>query len=305
MPSVALISPPGALAPEIPALATFLNGCPGFRATVHTPEEGLDPAEVDVVYRLMGLAPRWVPSPIPEVHDYASLSTGRLPRVKNALKRFGNRRPVLRSFLNPFVRAELGFTDDVPHIVRDMGVPPRFVQSRRAHWETPDASEFDLVYVGSLSPARGLRDMVENAVRQNLTILLVGEPSPEIWRAFGRSSTVEFTGRVPQDDVPELCLRAWAGVSHVPDTYPFTHQTATKILEYCALGMPVVTNSTAWSRRFQADTGARFLTLDSWSDLSSDSVHGFEYRLPARPVPTWTEVFVEADIASAIRRALG
>ena len=301
---VALLSPTSAVAPEIPALARFLDAAEGFQSMLHETEASIDPAQTDVVYRMMGMAPRWVATRVPEVHDYASLSTGRLPRAKNHLKRIANRQPLLRSFLSPFVRDELGFTDHVPFIERDMGVPASFFEARRATWEAPASYEFDLIYVGSLSATRAVHQMVEHAVGADLTVLLVGEPAPGLVDRFRHTPLVQFAGQVPQHEIPAQCGRAWAGVSQVPDVYPLSRQTPTKILEYCALGMPVVTNSTTWARTYQRSSGASFLTVASWSGLSKSDVHGFGYRLPDVAVPSWDEVFAMADVLGALRRVL-
>ena len=303
MTSAVLIQPGTAHAPEITALNAYVNAQPGMSSRVVSSEHEIDVGTDDVVYRMMGLAPRWRQASLPEIHDYASLSTGTGRRLKDVTKVVVNRRPVLRTFLNDYVRGRLPFRDDVPGTIRDMAVPVEFGQARRPSTGTPADFEFDLVYVGSLSATRELAAMIDCAVREGLRLLLVGDPSNELHGQVAGARGIEMAGRVAHSQIPEVCSRAWAGASHVPPRQPYGRQTATKVLEYCALGMPVVTNRTAWARRYEEESGARFRWTDDWTDVTRASLTDDDIHPPSGAVVTWPQTFERAGILTALRSA--
>lgn len=47
-------------------------------------------------------------------------------------------------------------------------------------------------------------------------------------------------------------------IGQVPDQLPYTRQTSTKLLEYCAAGLRVVSTDYAWVREFEQQHEARF-----------------------------------------------
>ena len=59
---------------------------------------------------------------------------------------------------------------------------------------------------------------------------------------------VHCTGRIAQDQVPAQLLRARAGLNLMPERLPLAMQTSTKVLEYLAVGLPVLSNDYAWAR---------------------------------------------------------
>lgn len=82
------------------------------------------------------------------LHEYASLSTGHFPRLKNRLKVIFNPKPHPRVFLNETVRHEFDLKDDVDYCYRDMGIDESFLHLRTI------GKEYDFVYVGSVSKNR-------------------------------------------------------------------------------------------------------------------------------------------------------
>lgn len=180
------------------------------------------------------------------VHDYRSLSTGRLPRVKDLVKRMFNGRPDLRVFLNARVRDAMGFHDGVPSLLLDMGVPERLWDYRAS---LPIA--FDFVYVGDISRERGSQRMIERFLARygnRRTLLLIGPWEPEIHARFGDCPNLHFTGRIPQEQVFAQVQRAAIALCFIPNRYPYHLQTPTKLLEYAALGKPILANELASTR---------------------------------------------------------
>lgn len=255
------------------------------------------PGEFDVELRYTGLDPFWRPAPLPVIHEYGSLSTGSLPHLRNSLKKRCNRRPLLRIFLTPDVCDEFGFHDPVPSLCRGMGVDDGFFGVAR-----PSIPEFDLVYCGSVTQSRHVHLLLAAVQRQGLTILVVGEPEPAIHAAFRDSPGITFTGRVSRVDIPGLLVQARCAINITPDIYPFNLQESTKVLEYCAAGLPVITNFYGWIRRFEKDNRGRFLDLgDDFSGLDRAAIEAFDFVTPDVAAYRWTAVIERSGLVEALR----
>lgn len=202
-----------------------------------------------------------------QVHEYASTSVGHLPRLKDRVKRWQHPRPDHRVFLNAWVRERMGFDDGVPCSLRDMGVPPAFLQATPSH-----TVDHDLVYLGEMGRLRSFLPALQAISQAGLKLLLIGQ-LPKDLEGFIRSTPcIECTGRIAQSQVPEQLLRARAGLNLMPNRPPLAKQTSTKVLEYLAVGLPVLSNDYAWARAQAAQYPDRVFLLQ-------------DLRLPER----WTQ----------------
>ena len=57
------------------------------------------------------------------IHDYRSLSVGRLPALKDQVKRIFNAKPNLRIFQNTIMEDAMAFNDGIGSCILPMGVP--------------------------------------------------------------------------------------------------------------------------------------------------------------------------------------
>jgi glycosyltransferase involved in cell wall biosynthesis len=293
--------PQHAYAPELHALRQFLlQGSDARLTLLPSDAQPLNRRDFDVLYRMMGTSPVWAPALLPEIHDYASLSTGRAARLKDRLKRYTSRQPVARSFLSEFVRESMGFTDEVPSIVRDMGVPPHFIAPAPAEV----ATAFDLVYVGSVTRSRGVDRMARWAASVGTSLLLVGEPESSLRGDLQKLTGVTVTGRMSQEAIPDLVRSARFAINYTPAVAPFNRQTSTKVLEYLALGARVVTNDYRWVSDFEDASGARMFRFKDLEQISLDEVEAFEYVIPDMRRYSWDSVFARSGIVEVLR-ALG
>ena len=299
---VAAILPVKAYAPELHALRGHLAGGAVARVTLVDGAELAETADrYDLVYRMMGTAPRWQKFPLPEIHDYASLSTGRAARAKDLIKRLASRRPVLRSFLNEFVRDGMRFGDSVPWIMRDMGVPGEFLDG--AH--NAEDAEHDFVYVGSVTRSRGIDRLAAWAVSQGGSLLLVGDPDAEIIEEFKRAPGITFTGALERKEIPAVARSARFAVNYTPVRPPFDRQTSTKVLEYLALGMPVVTNDYAWIAQFEAESGAKMLRFNDLAQLRVADIESYEYNIPDMTAYRWDQIWGRSGIECKLEELAG
>ena len=72
------------------------------------------------------------------------------------------------------------------------------------------------------------------------------------------------------------------------DKEPFNEQTSTKLLEYAALKMPIITTDYKWIRNFQKENGGNFFYLEK--DLSNfiwKNISQFNYSFPDLKEWTW------------------
>jgi len=252
--------------PELAAYADFLAQR-GHHSRVHHDPASV-PLEADIVWWLCGRvnsahAHRLRHSV--QVHEYASASVGRWPGLKDRLKRWGQPRPQYRLFLNDWVRQRMGFDDGVPHGLRDMGVPTDFLRAQS--FRLP---EYDLVYLGEMSRLLECHSALHAIAQAGLSLLLVGEVPPALQVRVQGWPQVHCSGRVSQAQVPAQLLRARAGLNLMPLRLPLTHQTSTKVLEYLAVGLPVLSNRYAWAEQMATQHPERVRLLhatevaDNW-----------------------------------------
>lgn len=180
---------------------------------------------------------------------------------------------VVRAFLAAAGRADLT-------VVADDHVPPHRARSRLVVRNVPVAAllagpvEPDptprAVYVGDIRRSRGLRTMLA-AVEStpDWTLDVVGPVAPEEagwldeWRrrspAAGR---VRFHGRRPPRESWEIARGAWAGLCLLDRTPAFEAALPSKVYEYLASGLPVLTSDLPRVARLVTESGAGAVARD-------------------------------------------
>ena len=269
--------------PELAAYESHLAGL-GHRSQRHS-DPATVPLDADIVWWICGRVSAHHSHRLRhsvQVHEYASASVGRWPALKDRLKRWQHPRPDHRIFLNEWVRERMGFSDGVPLSLRDMGVPPAFLQ---AAGTLP--VDQDLVYLGEMSRLQDFLPALQAISQAGLKLLLVGQVPAGLQGFLGLTPGISSTGRIAQQDVPAQLLRARAGLNLMPERLPVSMQTSTKVLEYLAVGLPVLSNDYHWARTMAAQHPDRIQLL---TDL----------RLPE----CWTQAMAQAPAPSTDRSAL-
>jgi hypothetical protein len=166
----------------------------------------------------------------------------------------------------------------------------------------PDLT-FDLVFLGEMNrllPFVPLLQSIHNAGR---TLLLVGDV-PEALRAQLPPS-VSCTGRVPYTQVPQQLLRARFGLNLVSNQTPYNQQTSTKLLEYCAVGLPVVSNDYAWARYFATHYQGQFHWLrddpQSWEPSFGEALEAYPYVVPDVRELEWDKLLSKLTLWQHLR----
>ncbi|MFG2089255.1 glycosyltransferase family 4 protein [Spirillospora sp. NPDC048824] len=123
----------------------------------------------------------------------------------------------------------------VPNTTYVSDVPPGRPDGRRA------------VYVGQLSRARGALDMIEMAgtlAAEGVLVELIGAADADVkdaLRGAQREGTLRWYGFVPNDRALRIAEGAMAGLALLHDEPNYRHSMPTKVVEYMARGIPVIT----------------------------------------------------------------
>ncbi|MDD5585891.1 MAG: glycosyltransferase family 1 protein [Alphaproteobacteria bacterium] len=214
--------------------------------------------ERSICWHMMGFYPKRPPAGR-VIHDYRSLSVGKLRRLKDRIKNRFNCRPDIRIFQNGGMRDIMGFSGDVPAVLLGMGVPSFAPGFRPA--VLPEA-EYDFAYIGAMSAERRTSLMIDSFLRRyggTKSFLLLGAPDPELTRRYGAHPNVVFAGRMSQEDVFRRLVRTRCAVNYFPVHYPHALQTPTKLLEYAALGLRIIANEQPQSRKAAETYGIKCL----------------------------------------------
>jgi glycosyltransferase involved in cell wall biosynthesis len=136
-------------------------------------------------------------------------------------------------------------------ILAERGYVSRF---RKAHPVVPnttyvprDPVGYDgqrrVVYVGHLSPDRGVAEMISLAALlrpHGVAVHLIGPADARARRLIEAATDVHWHGFTPNDEAMRLVDGALAGLSLLQDEPNFRHSLPTKVVEYMARGVPVV-----------------------------------------------------------------
>lgn len=287
--------------PEIPAYLKYFNNTSDFQAYTSTEIcKPINYEEFDIIWEFKGLG-GITPKNQLMVHEYHSLSTGNFAKTKDLLKKKINKKPDLRIFLNEKVQKNYNFGDETPYIYRDMGVDKSFFDIERTN------KEYDFVYIGSVTKKRKIDKLLDAFVkRNNGKICLIGEPDKEIYEKFKNYKNITFTGRVSYDEVPVIASKGIYGINFIPDVYPYNIQTSTKVLEYLALGLKVVTTDYLWIREFEKENGCVFYYFNK-NHLKIDlkEIENFNYLSNVHPEKfLWENVIQNSRISDIILKLL-
>jgi glycosyltransferase involved in cell wall biosynthesis len=260
----------GAYLPELQAYSAFVQAS-GHQAQVHREAQTLPP-DAAVLWWMCGrvgpeLARRHRSAF--HIHEYASASVPPLAWLKDHVKRWRQVAPHYRIYQNDWVRRRMGFSDALPYDFRDMGVSPLFLDKPLTRVDP----EFDFVYLGEMRRLWHFLPVFDALARAGRRVLMVGQMPDNLWSRLQHHTNVTVTGRVPYTQVPALLRRAHYGLNLVPDQLPYTEQTSTKLLEYCAAGLRVVSTQYAWVREFERSQRARFAYIPSRASTTAYSVH--------------------------------
>lgn len=251
--------------------------------------------DFDLIWHFMGTDFNFFKE-IPCVHEYASLSVGRVAKLKDFIKRNLNAKPSLRIFLNHAVQQRYSFCDAIPCCYRDMGVDVQFFCAGAAK------KRYDFVYVGNMGADRKFHRVLEFFSKHpEATLLLVGVPEDSLYDTYKRFENLIFAGKVPYQEVPVLARQAEYALNYIPDTYPYNMQTSTKLLEYVAMDLKVVTTSYFWVNNFEQNRKMKFYKIsEDFHDLDLEDLKRFSFCNTRVDDLRWENIFKASGIKEAL-----
>jgi glycosyltransferase involved in cell wall biosynthesis len=196
--------------------------------------------------------------PMPEVYS------SKFPKAKNGLgirlMRFEEKASA--GFADAIVTANLHFRETLikrgipaSKITVVNNYPNPNIFDRSAHSTQKEKSEerFILIFPGTIAPRYGLEVAIKalpllKSKIQNISLLIVGKQDEYskslifLANQQGVDSIVEFRAQVPQEEIPGLLVQADVGIyPALPDPH-MSIATPTKLLEFAAMGLPILTS---------------------------------------------------------------
>lgn len=132
--------------------------------------------------------------------------------------------------------------------------------------------ERSICYVGGLSEARGITEVVKAAGLSDTTVYLAGSFSPPSYRRrieeLAEFSSVKYLGLLNRDEIIKLLQSCQIGMAtiHCLGQYGQFDNLATKCYEYMSLGLPVILTKAKYSK--QVNDKYRFgICVDAENEL--------------------------------------
>lgn len=250
----------------------------GFSVSIEKPNK-YNPDEFDIILLFHGYHPFWKKYPKWIIGEYHSLSTGRYPRLKNLLKRLINVRSNVTVFLNDQVRSGMYFYPSKKNAFRPMGYYTNHIQVK-------NTKKFDIVYAGSLR--RGVEDSIIKLANMGFKVAVAGNS-----HHISNKNVINF-GRVNIAEAYEIIASAKYGLNITPDKYPFNIQDSTKVIEYCAMGLGVISNKYEWVTKFEKERKAKF--LDIYSIKNKEDIENFNFITPDVSDLAWNKLMNDSKI---------
>src|SRR5579871_6817623 len=273
---IAFIHPHKAFLPEIDAYQNFF---PTYNIETIVCKTD-DIINADVEWHFMGTDKTKKKNSVIKIHEYTSASVPPLIHLKNLSKKILNAKPDYRLFLNEYVKNKFSFKDDIPFGFRDMGISDSFL-----HFEnSPIKKEYDFVYAESVNAGRQIDKLIEIFTRRNVekkSLLIISKDYHELQSKFSQFDNIHFIGPIAHNEMPSQISKAKFAINFIVDEEPFNEQTSTKLLEYAAMRIPIVTTDYKWVRNFQKEHGSNFFYLkEDFSNFVFEYVSGFDYSFP-------------------------
>ena len=220
-----------------------------------------------------------------KIHEYPSASLPPFRKWKDRAKSFVNSQPDFRIFQNEFVRNCLSFHDSIPFGYRDLGIPEEWLSGN------PSLNkEFDFIYTGDVSVSRNIGNILNvfTTRMKERSILILSHRYEDLKQQYKAYGNIIFKGPVQKDQVRDYLLKSKFAVNYIPDIIPFNKQTSTKLLEYVACKIPVITTQYEWVKEFEKKEGGSYYYLEpDLSNFSWEEIAAFSYDFPDLTEWTW------------------
>lgn len=195
----------------------------------------------------------------------------------------------------PRAHAVIALSEPVcDHLHREFTIPrenlylvPLGVDTKRfrpGDWADPRNEPIDIVYLGSISPRRGLETVLSalssSKLEPRIQLHIIGSGTDEYERQLqeqtksaGTQSKVTWHGYVNHDDLPDCLSDMDAAISPLPDHESYEVSSPAKIYEYLALGLPIVCTDIRAHRRVLTEDCTGFFYKPGCKESLVDSLN--------------------------------
>ncbi len=128
-----------------------------------------------------------------------------------------------------------------------------------SHYPSPGPGDGSVVYLGDVTLERGAAEAVAACRSASVPLSFIGRVTESLRGTLGRGSfgeSVSFIGPISNPEAIRLVQTRGVGISPLHDTPNYRHSTPTKILEYLAVGVPVVATDLPGTRDLVAGLDA-------------------------------------------------
>ncbi|MFT3936058.1 MAG: hypothetical protein QM726_20675 [Chitinophagaceae bacterium] len=288
--------------PEINAYVNYFTS--KNISCIVTSKEKVSSIKRDVEWFFLGADHSKLQKNVLRIHEYTSTSTPPLASIKNFLKTEFSTKPHYRIFLNSFVQKKLGFMDNIPFGLRDMGISEKWLTST----ETTIEKKNDFIYIGETSAKRKIDTLLmpfAGGKLRDRNILIVSKKYEALQKQFSKFPNIKFEGPVKHDDIKNLLLASRYAINYIPNQEPFNKQTSTKFLEYAATRTPIVSTEYEWLSEFKKKFGGNYFYLKpDLSNLNWGAVNDFNYSFPDLSEWTWEKQITQSGVLDFLKLKL-
>lgn len=279
--------------PEIDAYMEYIKKYTNYE--VYDSNNVLDDQVYDVIWKFMGTDFYYKKSHSKFlVHEYASLSIGKNSVIKDQIKKIFNKKPDLRIFLNTYIEKKMGFKDEIVTFNRDMGIKAIFFE------KIYQEKKYDFVYIGEISKERNLHLLLENMIENQYTFLFIGRIEEELFEKYKKYKQFTFLGLIPQKEIPFYAKQAEYALNLIPNIEPYNQQTSTKLLEYCALGLKIVSSKYYWVEQFEKNRNAQFYYFD-YQKFNFIGIEKFNFVTPDVKDLEWNTLLSKTPLLEILK----
>ena len=128
-----------------------------------------------------------------------------------------------------------------------------------------------------------------------------GSPPPTLAGYFGLAARDYLDKLIDVnaagDSIVDIASFACCGINWVPNKYPYYLQTSTKLLEYCAMNLKVVTLQGLWSMAFEQKNNAKFFNIsEDFSNFTPQQIENYEFKTPYVDHLKWNNIIKTSGI---------
>ncbi|MEY0435513.1 glycosyltransferase [Providencia huaxiensis] len=167
-----------------------------------------------------------------------------------------------------------------------------------SHQRGVEPYKWDFIYVGAMDKSRKLHVAIDKIIeyKPDARIVLVGDAPSYLIKRY-RNYHIDFTGKIPYTEVPDILKKAKIAINYIPDIYPYNIQTSTKLLEYLASKCLVLTNKYSWVEEYCNERSLSILFFEEIDKAFEENYFSLnELDENQKSVKLWNEVIYDSNI---------